>query len=922
VQRVLETCEPPAGVDKVVTFGLPSPPVNRCHCRSNLSSFSQGRCHSANLIPLRHSSKVAGTLLIKEAKLQICKKSPNLAQEQPEKERAKEVWKPPWPPPPLPAPSVTLIEALPCCRLTDIQSRPQRTLINRGKDNAAAGLKPPTQKQVSLIKAQGFAEYSAGDKSDRCSYRMGKPQWRRIVKKQSLAAIDWQFGGEWFTSCCFDTDKKLDKWCTQYSESIYLVRFSNTSSDCPPTSIKDTADQLMLQAQSATDQLMLVTVKISMKVEATERFPLGTRVAQPCKASSQDVTLALLARNDTNRHCCLYSIVELLNRCKIEQARAANELLLLISVRTDSRRQLMERHPMHAAAASPFTSDQIFCTSLHRSGASFAPGPKSRLDHIFLQCNKNRKDAEDCASKNSTPESKVGTLRMLITEVRTNLWRQKEDTEPMFRRLAVSFPNERVTLKELPKMLTTRISSAKETHCSTSSQQTQASIQGKAKKDVSTSGRHQVSMQDSLVAKLGSRAPRLLALGNDFIGIRLRASHPTPVPSLNPAQSKVIVVLSSSTTDYRRHETNQQKPKTRGSWRDTLARSKSTITDHHVSYSTPEIAVLSATHAMWTTMSASPRIISVILLAILFLHFIAKTRNHVDDLTEAAKVHISMSPCRAQRRIRASYNKLIARTCRRNRIWHRMLLTIFCAIFMLHADVTTTCHPSLFTYLLAIKRGRNRNKHRTRLNQQEKLLICNIDSHLHAAMDLIHITYAHLKNYILLTNFDAWTTCMWIRRAGPLSIILKVQRIFLIDTCVSILMSMMLTLTLYLVYRAAQDYTGALFDRLHSMSPYIGSVITEADMIINQSLFKAILLIAILLIKQTHVLLLGRDGTKPYNFRDIAPLSDKILLCASTCSNYISAYLLAILLLRGGDIHPNPGQPTPEKDPQNQRTKI
>jgi hypothetical protein len=68
--------------------------------------------------------------------------------------------------------------------------------------------------------------------------------------------------------------------------------------------------------------------------------------------------------------------------------------------------------------------------------------------------------------------------------------------------------------------------------------------------------------------------------------------------------------------------------------------------------------------------------------------------------------------------------------------------------------------------------------------------------------------------------------------------------------------------------------------------------------------------------------LLGCDGTKPYNFRDIAPLSDKILSCASTCSNYLSAYLLAILLLRGGDIHPNPGQPTPEKDPHNQPTKI
>jgi hypothetical protein len=76
---------------------------------------------------------------------------------------------------------------------------------------------------------------------------------------------------------------------------------------------------------------------------------------------------------------------------------------------------------------------------------------------------------------------------------------------------------------------------------------------------------------------------------------------------------------------------------------------------------------------------------------------------------------------------------------------------------------------------------------------------------------------------------------MWIRRAGPLSIILKVQRIILMDTCVSILLSMMLTLTLYPVYRAAQDYTGALFDRLHSMSPDIGSVITEVDMIINQT---------------------------------------------------------------------------------------
>jgi hypothetical protein len=93
-----------------------------------------------------------------------------------------------------------------------------------------------------------------------------------------------------------------------------------------------------------------------------------------------------------------------------------------------------------------------------------------------------------------------------------------------------------------------------------------------------------------------------------------------------------------------------------------------------------------------------------------------------------------------------------------------MLLTIFCAIFMLHADVTTSCHPSLFTYLLAIKRGRNRNKHRTRLNQQEKLLICNIDRHLHAAMDLIDVTYAHFKNYILLTNFDALPACGFVER--------------------------------------------------------------------------------------------------------------------------------------------------------------
>jgi hypothetical protein len=177
--------------------------------------------------------------------------------------------------------------------------------------------------------------------------------------------------------------------------------------------------------------------------------------------------------------------------------------------------------------------------------------------------------------------------------------------------------------------------------------------------------------------------------------------------------------------------------------------------------------------------------------------------------------------------------------------------------------------PSLFTSLLAIKRGRNRNKHNTRLIQQEKLLIYNIDRHLHAAMDLLHITYAYLKN-IFLTNFDAWTTRMWIRRVGPLSIILKVQRIFLIDACVSILLSMLLTLTLYPVYRAAQDYTCASFDRLHSMSPDIGSVITKADMIINQSFFKAILLI-----KQTYVLLTSRDGTKPYNFRDIASLSNK-----------------------------------------------
>jgi hypothetical protein len=107
---------------------------------------------------------------------------------------------------------------------------------------------------------------------------------------------------------------------------------------------------------------------------------------------------------------------------------------------------------------------------------------------------------------------------------------------------------------------------------------------------------------------------------------------------------------------------------------------------------------------------------------------------------------------------------------------------------------------------------------------------------------------------------------MLIRRARPLSIFLNLQRLLLIDTCVCILLSMMLTLTLYLVYRAAQDYTGALIDKLHSISPFIGSVITEADMIINQSLFKAILHI-----KHTHVLLFGRDVTKPYNFRDIPP---------------------------------------------------
>jgi hypothetical protein len=236
---------------------------------------------------------------------------------------------------------------------------------------------------------------------------------------------------------------------------------------------------------------------------------------------------------------------------------------------------------------------------------------------------------------------------------------------------------------------------------------------------------------------------------------------------------------------------------------------------------------------------------------------------------------------------------------------------------MLHADATTTYHPSLFTSLLAIKRRRNRNKHRTRLNQQEKQLIRNIDRHFHAAMDLIHITYAHLQNYILPTNFDAWTTYMWVRRAGPLSIIPKLQRLLSIDTCVCILLSMMLTLTLYPVYRDAQDYTGALIDRLHSISPFIGSVTTEADMIINQSLFKAILLI-----KQTNVLLFSRDVTNPYNFRDKAPASDQILSCASTCRNYVSAYMLAILLLRGGHIHPNQGQPSSEKDLYNQLSKI
>jgi hypothetical protein len=110
-------------------------------------------------------------------------------------------------------------------------------------------------------------------------------------------------------------------------------------------------------------------------------------------------------------------------------------------------------------------------------------------------------------------------------------------------------------------------------------------------------------------------------------------------------------------------------------WQAPINRIRSTTSDLHVSLCRPigpqqsdqnviaricelvswepktQIVDLSATHAMWTTMSASPCIISFTLFAILLLHFIANTRNHVDDLTEVAKVHISMSPCRAQRRI-------------------------------------------------------------------------------------------------------------------------------------------------------------------------------------------------------------------------------------------------------------------------------
>jgi hypothetical protein len=164
VQPALEKWEPSAGVDKVVTFGLPSPPVNRCHCRSNQSSHSQGWCPSAkNLNYLRFNSRLACIRLVTtKVKHKSCKeteKSSTLAQLQ---GRAKGAWKPPWPPP-LPVQIIVLkAKVLPCCSPIRIYQRHQRRINPKDTEDSGDRLEPSIYHQVSLI------EVANSNKTDCC----------------------------------------------------------------------------------------------------------------------------------------------------------------------------------------------------------------------------------------------------------------------------------------------------------------------------------------------------------------------------------------------------------------------------------------------------------------------------------------------------------------------------------------------------------------------------------------------------------------------------------------------------------------------------------------------------------------------------------------------------------------------------------
>lgn len=301
--------------------------------------------------------------------------------------------------------------------------------------------------------------------------------------------------------------------------------------------------------------------------------------------------------------------------------------------------------------------------------------------------------------------------------------------------------------------------------------------------------------------------------------------------------------------------------------------------------------------------------ISVCLTIMLAMCFLLRDERQITKIRKAADIHMSLMLFKSYRRLRSSYNKIIAKKVERNKAWRLMLITLICYTYLLHVDINASYHPHMLTSLLSVKSGRNRHKNKTRLLQHEKMLIAQLDTY--AAH--ISSTYRHIIHYFKLTSYTTWTADTWIRQVGPVSLTLTALQPFNLRFSESLMMSIVLARlgALLPISRITQDYLQALFDRVQTRKPWLGSHAAKLERLQLQSSFK----LASLLIHTRLIWSLGSyKRSKDRTHRDIVRLCNQINRSLSICSNYISAYLLTTLLLRGGDIPPHPEPPSPGMD--------